>query len=198
MDPKRIDNGFGAALRNARTKEGMSQEELAGALFLNGSNISSATIGKIERGERKVTIGEACVIAATLKLPLDDLTTIPSSLTKEALSARLYRLRADLIDAVRDFEYGQQLTALLSGTLEVVDQQELEYEVLESAEEVLELYRMEQSSDNEYLQRGIPWTVSTPLLEKFREKFGRSVELKARTRAVEVIKSSPITSDLNG
>lgn len=67
MDLKHIDRDFGRAVHAAReSKPGMTQAKLSEALEVYGIYLSEATIGKIERGDRKVTVGEAQAIARAL------------------------------------------------------------------------------------------------------------------------------------
>lgn len=61
---------LGAAVRAKRISVGMSQEALADAAGVDRSHM-----GKIERGERNVTLLNLVRIAAALGLPLSDLSS---------------------------------------------------------------------------------------------------------------------------
>lgn len=62
---------FGNRLRDIRVAHGLSQHELA---LIAG--ISKNQIGNIERGEVNVTLSTISLIAATLKIPMEELIKI--------------------------------------------------------------------------------------------------------------------------
>lgn len=64
--------GIGTAIRNRRTAAQLSQEALADAAGIDRSHM-----GKIERGERNVTLLNLCRVAAALN-------ALPSDLLREA------------------------------------------------------------------------------------------------------------------
>jgi len=68
-----IDETFPEQLREARKRLGVSQELLTEEMAKRGFPVHLTTIGKIERKERKVTIGEAAAIADALALSLDSM-----------------------------------------------------------------------------------------------------------------------------
>ena len=61
-------NAFGDAVRKARTKAGLTQEELA-----DRSGIDRSYIGGVERGERNPTLVVICKIAIGLGIQLNEL-----------------------------------------------------------------------------------------------------------------------------
>lgn len=68
-----IDDSFGPRFLAARREKGMSQESVVDGLAQRGINLHVTAIGKIERGERRVTVGEASALASVLGYTLDTL-----------------------------------------------------------------------------------------------------------------------------
>jgi transcriptional regulator with XRE-family HTH domain len=66
---------FARRLRAVREASGMTQQELADAMAATGNKIHRSTIGKIESGDRPVTIGEAVQLAGILGVGLAELVT---------------------------------------------------------------------------------------------------------------------------
>lgn len=79
MELQHVDRDFGIAVRENRLRQGMHQEALSESVTRLGYPLSQATIGKIERGERKVTIGEALAIGDALALDLTWIIPKPNS-----------------------------------------------------------------------------------------------------------------------
>ncbi|WP_181137585.1 helix-turn-helix domain-containing protein [Rathayibacter sp. AY1D1] len=117
MRIEQIDRSFGAAVRLARVEARLSQEEVAGRVTEVGYEMSQATVGKIERGERKVTIGEAEALAAALETSTSALVRGPETMTIDIVTQRLRRLRAGVKRALQDFQIGQQVAANMVGAL---------------------------------------------------------------------------------
>lgn len=67
------DSAFAAEFRRLRTDLRFSQEAVAEAMTSLGFGFHVTTVGKIERGDRKVTVGEAAALAGVLGVPLDAL-----------------------------------------------------------------------------------------------------------------------------
>lgn len=61
-------NHFGASVRNARLRAGLSQEALADAAGLHRTYI-----GSVERGERNVSLGNAFALADALDMKVASL-----------------------------------------------------------------------------------------------------------------------------
>ena len=68
-----IDSMFGQRFATARKERGFSQEAIVREVATRGYSLHLTAIGKIERGERRVTIGEAAAIADSLDYTLDAL-----------------------------------------------------------------------------------------------------------------------------
>lgn len=68
-----LNRRFGPAVRARRVALGLSQDELAERVSVRGLFLSQAGIGKLERGERKVTLGEAFALADALGIELEQL-----------------------------------------------------------------------------------------------------------------------------
>lgn len=92
------DEQFRKAMLEARKAKGIPQQALADALTKSGSPMHLTAIGKVERGERRVTIGEALVIAHTLGIGLPGVRT-------DAENATLRR-RHERIKAIIDGQEG--------------------------------------------------------------------------------------------
>ncbi|MCK2022772.1 helix-turn-helix transcriptional regulator [Microbacterium sp. kSW2-24] len=71
---RNVDQTFGATLREAREKLGLSQAALAETMQGLGFDFQQQTIYKIESGNRRATIGEAAGFARALQI--DDLNTL--------------------------------------------------------------------------------------------------------------------------
>lgn len=65
-----LDLNFGANVRQVRQQRGLNQEQLAALVQLKGYDLHQTTIGKIERGKRRASVGEAFAIAESLSVQL--------------------------------------------------------------------------------------------------------------------------------
>lgn len=148
MDLSRIDDEFGEALRIARQAKGVTQEELSAMLEPMGVKLSQATIGKIERGDRKVTIGESHALARALRLYGDELVRGVSATTSLALRRKLAEFRDEAKDALHAFEAAQALVEVQASALELADQSDLRADVDETIEHLVEEYRRDRQADN--------------------------------------------------
>lgn len=144
----RIDDEFGEALRIARQSAGVTQEDLSAAVGQMGIKLSQATIGKIERGERKVTVGESQALSRALGLYRDELIRGISTTSASVLREQLAMLRDELKNALHAFESGQAIVESRAQHLDIRDQYELQQPVLESIEEVIAEYRHDQEAAN--------------------------------------------------
>lgn len=88
-----VDAGFGPRMLKARNQALVTQPVLAAALGLHVT-----AIGKIERGERRVTVGEAVIIANTIGVPLLSLLGQSSEVPDPEL-AQLRAFRARVLAA---------------------------------------------------------------------------------------------------
>ncbi|MGO2746738.1 helix-turn-helix domain-containing protein [Microbacterium sp.] len=68
-----VDANFGERFLTARKLKGLSQEAVVTGLISRGLTMHVTAIGKIERGERRVTVGEASALASVLGYTLDGL-----------------------------------------------------------------------------------------------------------------------------
>nr|WP_295788725.1 helix-turn-helix transcriptional regulator [uncultured Microbacterium sp.] len=112
------------------------------------SGITLATIGKIERGERKVTVGESRALSRALGLYEDELVRGISGATAGALRQRLGVLREELKSALHAFETGQYIVESQAHGLDSRDQHWLRPDVIESIEDVVADYRRDQVAAN--------------------------------------------------
>lgn len=139
MELENVDRDIGNAVRLARVSKDKSQEDLAAEMTRLGYPVSQATIGKIERGERKVTVGEATALAQALGMrSVLDLTQGESSLRLLLMLARLDTAREDFRAAgarmIDDhLELARTASELLIGINATEDQAEVvRYELLSS------------------------------------------------------------------
>lgn len=65
-----VDAVFANAVRDARLAAGVSQDDLATQMAQRGFDFHQTTIAKIERGARRVTVGEAAELADIVGIPL--------------------------------------------------------------------------------------------------------------------------------
>jgi transcriptional regulator with XRE-family HTH domain len=97
-----FDKAFGARLRRARERAGISQEHLSANLaVMHDVNWHQTTVGKTEAGERPIRLSEAVAVAHLLGVPLNDLAYDPADDTprveRVALAyAELARVRQDI------------------------------------------------------------------------------------------------------
>lgn len=97
---------FARRLRAVREAAGMTQQHLADAMASTGNKIHRSTIGKIESGDRPVTVGEAIELAGILGVDLAGLVTSPGPLTVEqARQQRAYRARVEAQAKVRGLQH---------------------------------------------------------------------------------------------
>jgi transcriptional regulator with XRE-family HTH domain len=71
------DAVFARRLRDLREASGLTQQQLADVMASTGNKIHRSTIGKIESGDRPVTVGEAAELAGILGVGLAELVTDP-------------------------------------------------------------------------------------------------------------------------
>lgn len=88
---------FGEAVREQRTKRGMTQDALGKRLTSLGVSASQTTVAKIERGDRPTPIDEAAVLAHIFEVPLSAL--VPTDSVSRNL-AMLADIDADVKEAM--------------------------------------------------------------------------------------------------
>jgi transcriptional regulator with XRE-family HTH domain len=80
MEPQRLlgdpDVVFGRRLRYLREQAELTQQQLADVMRAAGAKMHRSTVGKIEAGERLVSIGEASQFADVLGVNLTELLTV--------------------------------------------------------------------------------------------------------------------------
>src|SRR5260370_38644649 len=96
------DATFARRLRLVREAAGMTQQQLADAMAATGNRIHRSTIGKIESGDRPVTIGEAVQLAGILGIPLADLAT---ELPDDLWERRAYLARVEAQVRLRSLQH---------------------------------------------------------------------------------------------
>lgn len=109
---------FGRRLRYMREKAGLTQQQLADVMRAAGTKMHRSTIGKIEAGERVVSIGEAAEFADVLGIDLRELISVGKGRRVRAqLKVRSLELRADDYARQRD-----EAQILLDDTLGKLDE----------------------------------------------------------------------------
>lgn len=91
---------FANAVRDARLAAGMSQDDLATQMAQRGFDFHQTTIAKIERGARRVTVGEAAELADIAGIPLAavlerDPASVPAR--RAEIEAKTRRVLGDLV-----------------------------------------------------------------------------------------------------
>ena len=71
-----IEKKIGNNIRILREKAGMTQEELAAKLQLNGCDITRSAVAKIEVGQRHLYPDEILLIRSILKVSYEDIFCI--------------------------------------------------------------------------------------------------------------------------
>lgn len=67
------DDAFASALRAERERQGITQGALAAEMKTRGHDFRQQTMARIEKGDRRVSVGEAQDLAAALGTTLDEL-----------------------------------------------------------------------------------------------------------------------------
>jgi len=154
-DFKALDDNFAGAFKSARVHADLSQEAVAERMREYGFEMSQPVIGKIERAQRRVTIGEAEALSACVNISLSSLLAGPESLGLERARTELYRLRNDFKKAAMDFQEGQAALAILAdgidgaGKLEEHEREDLERLIMEQLENVLRELKHDNQAENQ-------------------------------------------------
>ena len=132
MDPQRLlgdpDVVFGRRLHDLREQAGLTQQQLADVMRERGLKMHRSTIGKIEAGERVVSIGEAAQFAETLGIDLRQLLNVGQSRRVQAqLKVASLEHRADEYTRQRD-----EAQILLDDTLAKLEDARARLEELEA------------------------------------------------------------------
>lgn len=94
--PDPVDASFGRRLRYLREQAGLTQQQLADVMREAGSRMHRSTIGKIEAGERVVSVGEAAQFARVLGIDLTQLINVGKGRRAKAqLRVRSLEYRAE-------------------------------------------------------------------------------------------------------
>jgi len=95
------DEAFAAAIRAKREAKGLTQEDLAKHMTMRGFDFHQQTIYKIEKGSRKVTVGEAVSLAEAVGVPVETLADqFPGS--PESLANEVRHTGRDYAEALFD------------------------------------------------------------------------------------------------
>ena len=97
------DEYFASNLRRTREAMGLTQSDMAERMRDRGFPFHQATIYKIEKGDRKVSIGEAMAIAWLLDVSIFALAEAPqASVDGEYYSSVLWERTRNLVEAMHD------------------------------------------------------------------------------------------------
>jgi transcriptional regulator with XRE-family HTH domain len=118
MEPQRDpDVVFGRRLRYLREQAGLTQQQLADVMRAAGSKMHRSTIGKIEAGERVVSVGEAAQFAEVLGIDLRQMLNVRDSrLVPVQMEVRL--LEGAVIEYNRQLDGTQLLLDMTLAKLE--------------------------------------------------------------------------------
>ncbi|MGN7969326.1 helix-turn-helix domain-containing protein [Microbacterium sp. 22296] len=111
MDAKTMDERFSEAFRLARQVAGLSQAEVAAQMADFGYEMAQPVIGKIERGERRVSIGEGEALSSIVGRTTRSLLEGPQTLRIELGAEHVRLRRSALIEAVERFQSAQMALA---------------------------------------------------------------------------------------
>jgi len=93
QDP--ADANFARRLKEVRTAAGLTQQQLADRVTAAGRKMFRSQVGKIENGDRPVTISEATALADALGVTLADLATdLAATMRNAARIAALTQIRS--------------------------------------------------------------------------------------------------------
>lgn len=106
-----MDERFAEAFRLARQVAGLSQSEVAAQMADYGYEMAQPVIGKIERGERRVSIGEGEALSAIVGRSTRSLLEGPQTLQIELGAEHVRARRAALVEAVERFQSAQMALA---------------------------------------------------------------------------------------
>ncbi|MBD8205528.1 helix-turn-helix transcriptional regulator [Microbacterium sp. CFBP 8790] len=97
------DAAFAQWIKEARSRAGLSQEELARRMRDRGHDFQQQTVYKLERGARRVSIGEAVALADALDLNLA-LFSEQDPASRAALRMRIEQQTKDLLAGLVSLE----------------------------------------------------------------------------------------------
>ncbi|WP_137771909.1 helix-turn-helix transcriptional regulator [Microbacterium sp. O] len=106
-----MDEKFAAAFKLARQASGLSQADVAKRMADFGFEMSQPVIGKIERGDRKVSIGEGEALSSILGVSTRTLLEGPTTWRLERGTAFVLERAAILMEDIERFESAQQALA---------------------------------------------------------------------------------------
>lgn len=109
-----IDDQFGARFLAVRKASGASQEAIVERIERDGVKLHVTAIGKIERGERRVTVGEAVALARCFDLTIDQMLGLEGALdvSRTVLDAARLSLTREIGAFYR--AYAQHLAAAIA------------------------------------------------------------------------------------
>jgi transcriptional regulator with XRE-family HTH domain len=218
QDFKNLDDRFAAAFKVARDHAELSQEAIAERMRELGFDMSQPVIGKIERGQRKVSIGEAEALSSTVSQDLHSLLAGPQYMRLRRATAELDRLRTEVMQSIARFQSGQQAMALFAdqlkglGELGELDAEDVEYLMLEPiAEIVAELKKdnisanvarrhrdqLDQDVEAEHLVQSESRVREDSYFNRYLSAFGDEVNLSVDGQAFGAIFGLDIEEDAN-
>lgn len=100
-----IDDYLGTNLKQWRELRDMTQDDLNAAMSFRGFEFNRDTVYKIERGKRRVLLGEGLALAEILEIPLEALTRSPEGSDVPYLHAMRLNARGlvQTLNTVKDF-----------------------------------------------------------------------------------------------
>lgn len=118
-----VDEAFAARFREVRTELGYSQEQVAVSMSEMGHAFYVTTVGKIERGDRRVSVGEAVSLAEALGVDIAVLLATQSDLA--ASYAVIGRTRDDFRRAMSSYVDSMVIVAAAADRSDVLSDRDL-------------------------------------------------------------------------
>lgn len=201
---KTMDEDFAEAFRLARQAAGLSQADVASRMSEFGYEVAQPVIGKIERGERRVSIGEgealSSIVGRSTRTLLEGERTLRVELGVEFVRER----RAALQEAVERYQSAQLALAQAldisertgTHTWSTFTENEAQSLLSEHPEEVVEEYlkdtkansaalRLRDQMDEgaeEYDPRNLLSEATSPVLYRLQQERGDTIDTRVSAR----------------
>ncbi|WP_022891227.1 helix-turn-helix domain-containing protein [Agromyces subbeticus] len=114
-----VDVAFANAMRDARLAAGISQGDLGARMAQRGFDFHQTTIAKIERGARRVTVGEAAELADIAGVPLAAILERDSASVPARRAQLEAKTRAVLVDLIALDDRARDARERLDGLLQL-------------------------------------------------------------------------------
>jgi transcriptional regulator with XRE-family HTH domain len=128
------DRNFATNFKTLREDMGLTQEDVVAKMAHFGFTFHQATVYKIEKGERKVGLGEAIALAECLDTSIDALTSDGILATGNYYQSTLWQLMDNMFLKLRQIwdltdEYNEQRSKLLAVMSRFLDETDVGREI---------------------------------------------------------------------